>query len=85
MPLTKLHVLNVCKGSTEEENCRYLDEDEFDPNVFNCLKKTSRKNVIDEMIEKRKAINKNCEMPLGDNCPGYPVLRFVEVGYDKKD
>ena len=29
MPLTKLHVLNVCKGSTEEENCRYLDEDEY--------------------------------------------------------
>jgi hypothetical protein len=84
MPLTKLHVINICKP-TDGQTCRYLSEDEFQANIYFCLKKTSRKTVIDEMVEKSKKINKDIkDLPIGDNCKGYPLLRHVEVGYDKK-
>jgi hypothetical protein len=85
MPLSKLQVINVCQPKGEVV-CRYLSEDEFDPNIYFCLKKTSRKSVIDEMVEKStKGKKDTSDMPIGDNCKGYPLLRHVEVGYDKKN
>jgi hypothetical protein len=42
--------------------------------------------VIDEMVEKStKGKKDTSDMPIGDNCKGYPLLRHVEVGYDKKN
>ena len=85
MPLSKLQVINVCQPK-DGVVCRYLSEDEFDSDIYFCLKKTSRKSVIDEMVEKSTKGKKNTsDMPIGDNCKGYPLLRHVEVGYDKKN
>lgn len=85
MPLSDLHVINVCHKK-DAPVCRYLSEDEFNSGKYYCLKKTKRKNVIDEMIEKKKLAKKNLDnMPVGDNCPGYPLLRHVTVGYDIKN
>jgi hypothetical protein len=85
MPLSPLHLVNVCKDGKGSESCRYLSEDEIDSSKFYCLKQTSRRQVIDEMIEKAKTSKSHLvDMPTGDNCSGYPFLRHVLVGYDHK-
>jgi hypothetical protein len=85
MPLSTLQVINVCKDGKGSETCRYLSEDELDSNKFYCLKKTSRKKVIDDIIEKAKTSKSVLiDMPTADGCHGYPFLRHITLGYDQK-
>lgn len=90
MPLTKLHVINVCKKDNGQEECRYLSEDQLQAGVYQCMKLSPQKDIIDEEVEryhkKKRLYTKHDEnYPLGDNCKGYPVLRYKQVGYDKKN
>lgn len=71
--------------------CRYLAQDENDYTKYYCLKCSAKaKDIdidlaefIDEVRKKGKDPRKE-NVPLGDNCNGYPVLRHIEQGYDKK-
>ena len=87
MPLTKLHVINVCKIGQKENQCRYLEEDAVQAGVFSCLKLSPHRKIIDEEVAaytKKHRSRNNDDMPVADNCKGYPVLRHKQVGYDKK-
>ena len=48
MPLTHLHVLNVCQLSTPQQ-CKYLHEDEVDRDVFHCLKLSSQRKYVEDL------------------------------------
>jgi len=72
------------------EQCRYLVQDENDYTKYYCIKKSPKAHDIDVEIDdfikdaKKKGkdpLNEN--VPMGDNCAGYPILRFLEQGYDK--
>lgn len=85
MPLSKLHVINVCKLN-EDEECKYLEEDYLEDGVFNCLKLSSHKNTVDKITETNRQ-NKKFEVRTksADNCKGYPLFRHKICGYDQKD
>jgi|APGre2960657373_1045057.scaffolds.fasta_scaffold01449_13 hypothetical protein len=87
MPLSELHVLHVCDVTSPDQNaCRYLSEDMLYNNVYQCLKLTGQKRIIDESINEYLAKNNLTQkLSLGDNCCGYPILRHKTVGYDKKN
>jgi len=88
MPLSELHVLNVCKKNAGDKECRYLSSDGIDDDVFQCLKLTTQKKTIDDMVEKHADKKGSAgyffqnDPPLGDNCQGYPVLRHKIIGFD---
>lgn len=70
--------------------CRYLIQDDIDAKVYYCLKASGKSKQIDEEIdlylEKMKKMGKDPlqdNLPLGDNCKGYPFMRYIEQGYDK--
>lgn len=73
------------------KKCRYLSQDESDFSKYYCLKKTANAQHIDielddfvrESLSKGKDPKKD-NVPLGNNCNGYPLLRHLEQGYDKK-
>jgi hypothetical protein len=72
------------------KKCRYLSHDENDASKYYCMKKSSRANEIntevDEFVRETKKKGKDPKkqnLPLGDNCQGYPILRNIEQGYDK--
>jgi hypothetical protein len=81
---------DVClRNDTTADRCRYLTQDEVDPNKFYCLKLSPKGKKIDHEIrsyvEGMKLKGKNPftdNLPLGDNCSGYPFLRYLEQGYD---
>ena len=50
MPLSSLHVINVCKFSTDKQ-CKYLETDDFVAGQFNCLKQTVQKDLIDKIMD----------------------------------
>lgn len=89
--LSKKHLDDVCLFYDQtHRKCRYLSQDEMDYNKFHCLKLSSEAAEIDEEIDefiaecKSKGRNPYKEdLPLGDNCPGYLILRNIEQGYDK--
>jgi hypothetical protein len=84
MPLSALHVMHVCKLGTSSQ-CKYLLEDELDPDVFQCLKKSSMRAVA-ENTKSSKFIRKDVpDLSNNDNCPGYPILRQIILGYDQKN
>lgn len=72
--------------------CRYLTQDDTDRSKFYCMKMSAKAKKIDEEIDsymhtmniKGKSIY-NDNLPFGDNCHGYPLLRHIEQGYDVKD
>ena len=89
MPLTKLHVINVCKKDQGCDECRYLEEDHLVVGVHQCLKLSPQRHIVDEEVEnhiknKKHSNRKIIDSPMGDNCKGYPILRHKQVGYDKK-
>lgn len=85
MPLSKLHIVNVCQLGTNQE-CRYLEEDTLEDGVFNCLKLSSQKKTVDKITETNKKDRKyGGDTKTGDNCKGYPVFRHKICGYDQKD
>lgn len=89
--LSKKHLQDVCLlYSGDTRRCRFLTQDESDGLKWHCLKLTARKNDIDVEVSdfikdcRRKGQDPTkSNLPLGDNCNGYPVMRSFEQGYDK--
>ena len=89
--LSKKQLQDVCLlYSGDTRRCRFLTQDESDYSKWHCLKLTSRKNDIDvEVSEFIKECRRKGQdplksnLPLGDNCGGYPVMKNIEQGYDK--
>lgn len=72
--------------------CRYLVQDDLDPQKFYCMKMSAKAKSIDEEIYNYVSMMKSKgkdptkdNLPLGDNCQGYPFMRHLEQGYDKND
>lgn len=84
MPLSALHVLHVCKEGSENE-CKYLLQDELDPDVFYCLKLSSQKKFADDNSRIKFFRKDNSKLPNNDNCAGYPILHHLVLGYDQKN
>jgi hypothetical protein len=92
MPLSLKQLQDVCLlYSNDSRKCRYVAQDDTNHNVWFCLKKSSKKAEIDEetddyLRDMRKKGNdpKKQAVPLGDNCEGYPILRYIKQGYDQK-
>jgi hypothetical protein len=90
--LSNKQLENVCLiHEAAYKKCRYLSLDDADHTKYYCLKKNIRKQEID--LEINNTINesislgkdpKTLNIPLGDNCQGYPVMRYIEQGYDKE-
>ncbi len=88
--LSPKQLKDVCLLGGNHLQCRYLAQDD-DQSKWFCLKKSSRKQEIDEeIVEHLKELNKKGidpikqGIPLGDNCSGYPILKHKEQGFDKK-
>lgn len=88
--LSKKQLEDVCLiGDNSYKRCRYLSQDETDYTKWYCLKRSSKANDIDVELEDfiRDSKKKNRDprldnVPLGDNCAGYPILRHIHQGYD---
>jgi len=89
--LSKKQLQNICmQNSRTSKRCRYLAQDDTDSTKYYCVKQSSKKDEIDvdleEFIEESKKKGHDPYkqgIPLGDNCPGYPILKYIEQGYDK--
>lgn len=76
--------------SGDHRRCRYLAQDDHDWQKWYCLKKSPKKAEIDvdvdEFIQetrKKGQDPRKANIPIGDNCQGYPILKYIEQGYDK--
>ncbi|RDJ35272.1 MAG: hypothetical protein DWQ19_10685 [Crenarchaeota archaeon] len=91
--LSKKQVENVCMNGCGSDECRYLDSDDYDYGKFYCVKhRINQKQKIDQIVAEfiadcaSKGIDPADQGdPIGDNCSGYPYLKHVEQGYDKKN
>jgi hypothetical protein len=90
MPLSLKQLKDVCLIYSGTSNkCRYLAQDDSDSTKWYCLKQSSKKAEIDDETKeylkdsKKKGLGSKAT-PLGDNCAGYPILKYKEQGYDKK-
>lgn len=69
--------------------CRYLAHDDNDPNIWYCQKKNKKSEIDDEINEfikeqKSKGVDPySVNVPLGNNCEGYPILKHIVQGYDQ--
>ena len=90
MSLSNKHVVDVCLCYFAKEQCRYLDSG--DDGKYYCLKQSPSdkktvdrklKETLEEYIKDGGDIN-DLELPIGNNCKGYPILKHVEQGYDVK-
>lgn len=71
--------------------CRYLRQDDIQYDKYFCLKmKAGDKAKIDtkvaEFLAECRTTGQDpaaAGVPLGDNCSGYPLLKYIEQGYDK--
>lgn len=90
MPLSKKQLQDVCllyDGTYKK--CKYLAQDDSDWAKYYCLKKSSKKSEIDvetddfirETRKKGKDPRKE-NIPLGDNCEGYPIMKYINQGFD---
>lgn len=88
MVLSKTHVKDVCLvGGPVELTCRYLRVDDYDPTVFYCSKlRPTEKKKIDLLVRQHLKVCQEKKVdpssPIGDNCPGYPILKIIQQGYD---
>jgi hypothetical protein len=89
--LSQKQLEHVCLAwDQSSKTCRYLRQDDNDPQKWYCLKHRLReKNKIDEKVQEylEECLSKGIDpdngvMPLGDNCSGYSVLKHVVQGYD---
>ena len=71
------------------KKCRYLVQDDNDYTKYNCIKKTAKAKELDDELDDflRESRKKGKDplkdnIPLGDNCAGYPLLRHLPQGYD---
>jgi hypothetical protein len=88
--LSLKQIQDIClSDDTTHRRCRYLSQDENDDSKFYCMKLSSKAQDIDSEItnylvecQKRNRDPLKENLPLGDNCSGYPMLRHLEQGYD---
>ena len=83
---------DVCMiWSGGSDQCRYAKQDKQDPSKWYCMKKiktekaTIDSNVADFVTDCRKnGLDPAASgAALGDNCAGYPLLKYIEQGYDQ--
>jgi len=92
MPLSLKQLQDVCLIYTNDSRkCKYLAQDDSNASVWYCLKKSSKKAEVDDETSdylkdlKKKGVDPRKQgTPLGDNCDGYPILRYIKQGYDQK-
>jgi hypothetical protein len=80
MTISPKHLKEVCLLGFSElsKTCRYIRNDELDPSKWHCQKlSTYSKKKIDDELD-----NSASELPSGDNCQGYPILKNIVQGYD---
>ena len=90
MPLSKNHLNDVCLLYQEPcRQCRYLEEDTNTWDWYCMKQRDGRKKQIDASVDKlldeckRKGLDPEAQgVPMGDNCDGYPILKYLEQGYD---
>jgi hypothetical protein len=86
MTLTNRHLNEVCLVYHQDisKTCRYILNDELDPRKWYCQKlRPESKSLIDESLaEMSRASKARIGIPSGDNCPGYPLLKHVDQGFD---
>lgn len=89
--LSSKQLSDVCMAdSGDHRTCRYLRVDELDSSKFYCYKlRSQEKQKLDTKLKdfirdcKKKNIDPTTTgVPMSDNCPGYPVLRVIQQGYD---
>jgi hypothetical protein len=82
MTITPKHLNDICLLGSKTGECRYLRNDELDSAKWYCQKlQLAAKAKID--VELKIASNKfSAPPPSGDNCPGLPLLKHVQQGYD---
>ena len=91
--LSKKQLKDVCLyDDATHRKCRFLAIDENGSNKYFCLKLSSQAKDINQEVDeyikhcRKKGKDPYAEnLPLGNNCKGYPVLRDLEQGYDKKN
>ena len=90
--LSKKQLTDVCLlGAMSYDTCRYCQRDAIDYMKWYCVKLYERdqkkidKKIYDYLIDcDQKGISPYASnVPLGDNCSGYPLLKTIEQGYDK--
>ena len=92
MPLSLKQLQDVCLlYSRDSRKCKYVAQDDTDSSMWFCLKKSSKRAEIDDEADdllkdlKKKGTDPRKQgAPLGDNCEGYPILRYIKQGYDQK-
>lgn len=91
--LSHKHIQDVCLVGhlAGVLTCRYVQQDRNDYTKWVCLKhKKAEKNRIDDKVDAyvllclKKGLDPTAigGMALGDNCAGYPILKYIEQGYD---
>lgn len=87
--LSQKHLRNVClMGRRDQKTCRYLYNDDLDYRKWYCSKLHQiKRNKIDVTIRvfiadsKKKGVDPRTKtVPLGDNCPGFPILKHIIQG-----
>ena len=93
MPLSKKQLEDICLlNSGDSGTCRFLRDDDNSYNCWHCVKlrpkESSKINMkVNEFIrdcKKKKQDPHAQNVPLGDNCKGYPLLKHVDQGYGQK-
>lgn len=86
MALTIRHLGEVCllHHPDPTKTCRYLANDELDPDKWYCQKlRPEIKAKIDRDIDgSSKKSRLRSGVPSGDNCGGYPLLKHAPQGFD---
>jgi hypothetical protein len=90
--LTRDHLSSYCLPYGGSLRCRYLAEDENRISRFFCLKKSNKKKIVDAELDeiiktlqnKGKDIGKQ-GIPLGNNCPGFILLKNKKQGINSND
>jgi hypothetical protein len=91
MTLTKNQLKDVCLlNESSHKTCRYLRNDDLDPVKWYCCKLRDHEKIkIDSRVKQflkdckdRNIDPKTLNIPMGNNCEGYPLLKIIEQGYD---
>jgi len=86
MTLTNRHLGEVCllHHPDPTKTCRHLVNDELHPGKWYCqkLRPESKLQADDFVADLSRKARAKLGVPCGDNCPGYPLLKHVEQGFD---
>lgn len=87
--LSLKQIQDICLVYGSSKKCRYLAQDDSNGLKWYCLKQSGRKKDIDDEVKEliAESIKNNVDLqkqgvPLGDNCIGYPLLKYINQGYD---